>query len=242
MKKNSVNLLIFSQSEIVDSCFFRAREYQCTHILKVLKGKTGDIINVGELNGNIGTARIEKIDESECILKVDSLELPSPSPIPLTLIVALPRPQMIKRILQTVAMMGVKQLIFFKSARVEKSFWQSPVLQESEIQKQLILGLEQGKTTYLPTVSLSKNFNFFIQNMLPELLDSKHCYITDFNATIKLGALNTTKENAVIIGPEGGFTQNEVDVFQSLSCIPLNMGERVLKVETAVTSIAARFL
>jgi hypothetical protein len=51
-----------------------------------------------------------------------------PRPLPLTVVLALPRPKMLRRILRALAEVGVKELHLINSYRVEKSYWQSPLL------------------------------------------------------------------------------------------------------------------
>ena len=72
----------------------------------------------------------------------------------LALLLALPRPKMLKRVLQSVTSLGVKQLYLLNSYRVEKSYWGSPLLQADKLQEQLLLGLEQACDTILPQVHL----------------------------------------------------------------------------------------
>ncbi|PCH92113.1 hypothetical protein COB80_00750 [Candidatus Kaiserbacteria bacterium] len=91
-----------------------------------------------------------------------------PKALPLTLIIGLPRPKMLKRIIQTATTMGVKNLYFIHSWKVEKSFWQTPWLKEEKILENCILGLEQGKDTQLPEIHLKKRFKPFVEDELPE--------------------------------------------------------------------------
>jgi len=62
--------------------------------------------------------------------------------------------------------MGVKKIIFIHSYRVEKSYWQTPLLEEKNIEEQLILGLEQAKDTVMPEVILAKRFKPFVEDEL----------------------------------------------------------------------------
>ncbi|WP_178101944.1 16S rRNA (uracil(1498)-N(3))-methyltransferase, partial [Pseudomonas yangonensis] len=84
------------------------------------------------------------LDAEHAELQV-SLDQPPPAKLPLTLILALPRPKMLKRVLQTVSAMGVPRLVLVNSYRVEKSFWQTPFLDPEALREQLILGLEQAR-------------------------------------------------------------------------------------------------
>ena len=120
------------------------------------------------LNGQMGEGEIIRLDEQALHLQFQLTQAP-PEKLPLTLLLALPRPKMLKRILQTVATMGVPRLILMNSYRVEKSFWDSPFLQPEAIQYELILGLEQARDTVLPEVMLEKRFKPFVEDRLPSL-------------------------------------------------------------------------
>src|SRR5690606_26111522 len=94
---------------------------------------------------------------------------PPPSPLPITLLLGLPRPKMLKRILQSATVLGVKNIYLINSYRVEKSYWQTPFLSEKAIREQLVLGLEQGCDTVLPQVHLVKRFKPFVEDELPNI-------------------------------------------------------------------------
>ena len=74
-----------------------------------------------------------------------SLQHSPPDKLPLCLVLALPRPKMLRRILRSVAEFGVAELHLINSYRVEKSYWQSPVLEGGAIREYLLQGLEQSR-------------------------------------------------------------------------------------------------
>src|SRR5690606_28312505 len=108
-----------------------------------------------------------RLDSDAAELQVE-FQQPPPAKLPLTLLLALPRPKMLKRVLQTVASMGVPRLVLLNSYRVEKSFWQTPFLTPEAIREQLILGLEQSRDTVLPEVWIEKRFKPFVEDQLPQ--------------------------------------------------------------------------
>lgn len=242
-----MNLLIFNPAELNDKQLI-VSGYQHEQIIKTLKCKVGDTLKIGALNGNIGTATIIEIRKDSSIVEVTDLNTTPPPCLNLSLIVALPRPQMLKRILQTIATMGVQAVHFIQSSRVEKSFWQSPVLQEEEIHRQLVLGLEQGMATQCPKIILHQRFIPFIEDELPKLTQNKRCFIAEPGPHAGLldisknNAQQETAQNLFAIGPEGGFLEQEVARFTTAGFTPITLGERILKVETAVTVVAAAFL
>ncbi|MFP3441855.1 16S rRNA (uracil(1498)-N(3))-methyltransferase, partial [Pantoea sp. SIMBA_133] len=88
----------------------------------------------------MGTGEILTLTDTEAELKVTLSQRP-PQPLPLTLILAMPRQKMFRRVLQTCASLGVKDIWLINSYKVEKSFWQTPWLSEENLKENLTLGL-----------------------------------------------------------------------------------------------------
>ena len=159
------------------------------------------------------------------------------------IVLALPRPKMLRRILRTIAEYGVKNLHLINSARVEKSYWQSPLLQPEKIQESLVAGMERSKDTLMTNVQFHPRFRPFVEDQLPHLCGSRTCWITDMNAEKSAIDLNiASKPSVVMIGPEGGFVPFEVDLATAKIASPIHLGRRVLSVDTAVTTVLAQAL
>lgn len=235
-----MNLLILEDEQMIDEQHASLSPRQLLHLHKVLKAKPFDTLNIGRLNGNIGRGRIIELSKDNAILSFTELATPPPKPLPLTLLLALPRPQMLKRILQTVATMGVDKLVLMQTSKVEKSFWQTPVLSPASIYEHLLLGLEQAKATHLTTVIKAPRFRPFLEDQLPQLMHAKRGLVVHPGQYPMLSAVDSGKQWVAAIGPEGGFIDKEVASFVSHGFDALQLGERILKVETAVTVISAR--
>ena len=91
------------------------------HICDVLKASVGDTVRIGLLGGDLGEGRIEHIDTNAIRLHVE-LDQPPPQRHRFDIVLALPRPKMLRRIFRTVAEFGVANLYLINSARVEKSY------------------------------------------------------------------------------------------------------------------------
>ena len=128
-----MNLLILKAGDISDN-IAHVTGRQLDHVFDIHNAKQGDTINVGLLNGPMGIGKILTIDNSKMSLAL-TLDLSPPKPLPLKMILALPRPKMLRRILQTISAMGVKELYLVNSSRVEKSYWQSPFLSPKSIEE-----------------------------------------------------------------------------------------------------------
>ena len=162
-----------------------------------------------------------------------------PAALPLTLILALPRPKVLRRVLLSVTAMGVKRIFLLNSYRVEKSFWQSPVLEPESIQRQLVLGLEQSRDTILPEVLLKPFFKPFAEDEIPALIKDTLPLIAQ-PAAEEPCPRDVLQPVTLAIGPEGGFIPYEVQKLISCGFQAVHLGERILNIESAVPALISR--
>ncbi|WP_062267204.1 16S rRNA (uracil(1498)-N(3))-methyltransferase [Endozoicomonas arenosclerae] len=233
-----MNLLLLTPSDFISENGVRLTGRPLQHVLEVHRSHQGDTLRVGMLNGQLGEAIIVSLTEQSMELEVRLDEEP-PKPLPLTVLLALPRPKMLKRSLQHLSSLGVKKIILMNSYRVEKSFWQSPWLSEDKIHEQLVLGLEQARDTLLPEVVLEKRFKPFVEDRLPELLEGKRGLVAHPMGGIACPH-QVEDEVVLAIGPEGGFIPYEVEKLEEAGFERIHLGSRILRVETAVTAITSK--
>ena len=188
---------------------------------------------MGLLDGLRGSGKVVKLSDEHTHIQVDLVDPPLPRH-PCDLILALPRPKMLRRVFRTAAEMGVAHLYLINSARVEKSYWQSPLLQPDRIKAALTAGLERAGDTVLPEVHLHPRFKPFIEDQLPGLIESSACWIAHPGAPEALAT--QSGEGLILLGPEGGFVPYEVELAQSMGAQPVRLSDRVLSVDTAVTA------
>lgn len=234
-----MNTLILEHDQFLDAnqALLQPRQYE--HIKQVLKLNCGDEVRVGKINDNLGSGHFYEKDSRGFVRNI-RLDIPPPSTLPLTLIVAMPRPQMLKRILQTVACFGVEKLILIQTRRVEKSFWQSPSAQDGAIREQFVLGLEQANATQLPELKMYHRFKSFIEDDCPGLTAKTDKWLLHPGPYPFLPCGSQLVPSTLAIGPEGGFTDYECERWFEQGFKAAQLGERILRVETAVTSALAR--
>lgn len=233
-----MNLILLHPDDFTQPERAVLRDRRFHHIRQVQQPALGQWLKVGVLNGKTGRAQVMALDDSHIELAVE-LQREPPAPLPLTLIMALPRPKMLKRTLETVAAMGVKQLYLINSYRVDKSFWSTPLLSDEKINEHLTLGLEQAGDTVMPQVYLRKRFKPFVEDELPAIAANSRALVAHpYDAALCPAAENTATTLAV--GPEGGFIAYEVEKLIEAGFDAVHIGERILRVETAVPVLLAR--
>lgn len=229
-----MNLILLEPDDFINPHLARLSDRRALHIAQILRSQPGDTVKVGLLNGNLGRATIVKLEGNDVHLDVPDLSESPPPTLPLTLILGLPRPRMLQRTLQTIATMGVEKLCLVQTARVEKSFWQTPLLKDTAVREQLLLGLEQGKATQLPAVYCYHRFRPFLEDHLPDLVaDTPQRWIAH-PGEYPVAQPATREPVALAVGPEGGFIENEIAGFVDAGFSPIQLGQRILRVETAV--------
>ena len=233
-----MNLLLVSQADFIAADRVRITDRRLQHLNSVNKASAGQTLRAGLLGGLQGQATLLSIDSAVAELQVEFDQQP-PAKLPVTLLLAVPRPKMLRRTLQTIASMGVDKLVLINSYRVEKSFWQTPILQPEALTAELILGLEQARDTVLPEVILAKRFKPFVEDELPALVANTRGLIAhpgDFPECPR----GLDEPVTLAIGPEGGWIPYEVDLLIKAGLQPVQLGERILRVETAVPALLAR--
>ncbi len=230
-----MNLVLLEPEELREDGTAHLAGRRAAHAALVLRAAAGDRIRVGVIGGRSGEALVERIGDSEVVLR-PTLDRDPPPPAPVSLLLALPRPKILRRVLQAVASMGVKRLVLLGSWRVEKSYWGSPALEPDAIRAELVLGLEQGRDTVLPEVRVRPRFKPFVEDELAEAFPEATRLLADPSGAAPLGALAPAGPGAALaVGPEGGFTAYEAAALRERGYAPFSLGDRILRVDTAVS-------
>jgi len=258
----NMNLILLSDSDFITPHRVRLTDRRMNHIRDILKAQRGQDLTVGRINGLMGQGTLvnQKTDYIELEVKLDTKP---PEALPLTLILALPRPPMLKRILFSSAQLGVKKIIILNFNRVEKSLWNSSSLKPQAITEQLVLGLEQAKDTIMPEVTLKKRFKPFVQDELPKLIKGNLALVAhpakipsrgefpspkgpiastsqSFVNAERFRRGNPQTPTTLIIGPEGGILDYEIELLKSAGCQPIDLGPRILRTESVLPYVVGK--
>ncbi|VAW41225.1 Ribosomal RNA small subunit methyltransferase E [hydrothermal vent metagenome] len=234
-----MNLIIVQPQEISGNELVLV-DQRARHIHKVLRCRPGDNLRVGVLNGPMGTGRIISMDQGRVCLSLRLDAVPPPAPV-LDLILALPRPVMLKRILVQAVTLGVNHIYLINANRVEKSFFSSSLIAEDGWREFLLKGLEQAVDTRIPGLSVHQRFRPFIEDVLPPVLarrgGGRIVAHPGGGAVIPAGGGSRA---FLAIGPEGGWVDFEIEKFQAAGFGVFSPGPRIMRVDTAVPALMAQ--
>lgn len=233
-----MNLVLLLPEDLVapDRAVLTGR--RLAHVREVHRAGLGDDLTVGLLGGAMGRGRVLRLDEAALELALTLDQAPPPK-LPLTLVIAVPRPKVLNRVVAAAASLGAARLVLLNAWKVEKAYWASPRMKPENLRDQLILGLEQAKDTVLPELRLARLFRPFVEDELPGLLAGGMGLLAHPGA----GAV-APKALAVpvtlAIGPEGGWIDAEVQSLLKAGMGPLDLGPRILRTETALAVLVGK--
>lgn len=231
-----MNLLLLRDEDFLDDETVRLQGRRAQHAREVLRTMAGDTLRVGRLRGNVGTGEVLHVDPEEVRLNV-SLHHPPPGRAGVDLLLAIPRPKALKKVLPAVASLGVDRVFLVNAARVEKSYFDSKVLDATFIDELFALGLEQAKDTVPPELVVRERFRPFIEDELPGLLAAcPYRWLAHPVGARAPEALPRPGADrvALAIGPEGGWVPFEVELLEKQGFSAFSPGARILRVEVAV--------
>ncbi|QJQ94769.1 MULTISPECIES: 16S rRNA (uracil(1498)-N(3))-methyltransferase [Halomonadaceae] len=235
-----MNLILLEECDLLDegqACVSDPRRLR--HLHEVHRARVGDELTLGVVGGRIGRGRLLGLEAGRATFSIAQLDQPPPAALDIELVLALPRPRMLARTLEHVTALGVKRITLLHTRRVEKSYWQSPELATEKIRQHLVLGLEQARDTRMPEVTLETQFKPFVEDRLPTRL-AKRLGLLAHPGMPSDCPRGLTEPAILFVGPEGGFIPYEVERLLDLGCRGIHLGERILRVETAVVALLAR--
>ncbi len=217
---------------------------QINHVHNILGAQVGDSLKIGMLGGQLGTAIIDTITNSNIQLREVHLATSPPTKLDVTVVLALPRPKVLRRLIMDMTALGVRNIILINSYRTQKSYWQSPML--GRLDEFVMEGLQQGVDTIAPTITLQKRFKPFVEDNLLELITDRaiiaHPYAQLSLANYLQQSVEGTLPSVVFIGSEGGWIDYEIGLLQAQGCQAVNIGARVLRTEAAVNVVLGQWL
>lgn len=232
-----MNIVLLDQRQTQTEIWKITSNRQLEHLHTHVNVQVGDDLKVGILHGQRYLTKI--IEISDAFIAVQPLhEEVRPKKLPVTLVLAMPRPKVLRRLIMDSVTLGVEKIILLNSYRVDKSYWQTPFLQQ--LDQYVTLGLEQAGDTIPPQIELYKRFKPFVEDVLPQLIEENrpafvaHPYVTA-NMPNAIDHACT-----IVVGPEGGFIPYEIDLFIKNGCQALNLGNRIIRTETVIPYILGR--
>lgn len=210
------------------------------HLRKVLRVAPGHHVRVGILDGPCGVGTVQSVADDAVELRCvfDALIPARPR---VDLLLALPRPKVMRRLWAQIAALGVGQIILTNAERVERNYFDTHVLRPECYEPLLVEGLQQARDTLRPRVSIHRQLKVLIEDDLNSLFPSGLRLVAQPATEKSLSeAVRQAPERILLaVGPEGGWNTFETNLFEAHRFQSAGLGARTLRTDTACVAALA---
>lgn len=236
-----MNLVILDERDLLGPNRATIAGARAEHLLNSLKVAPGHAVRVGLLDGPLGVGTVEAATDGRVVLRC-AFDAGIPARPAVDLLLALPRPKVMRRLWAQLAALGVGQIILTNAERVERQYFDTHVVTEACYRPLLIEGLQQARDTRLPSVAIHRQFKVLVEDHLDTLSGRGVRLVADPGAPASVvSAIGGRRDERVLlaIGPEGGWNTFELELLQAHGFHPVGVGPRTLRVDTACTALLA---
>jgi len=236
-----VNLIILEPEEVDDRGGVTLVGARAAHLIDVLNVSPGKHVQIGVLDGPRGAGEVLEAGDGVVALRCD-FETDAP-PLPrVDLLLALPRPKVMRRLWAQIAALGVGRIILTNAGRVARDYFAAHIVSPETYRPLLIEGLQQARDTRLPKVSVHKRLKVLIEDELDGMFSEGVRLVADPAASRSVSEAvgpHATGRILLAIGPEGGWNDFERELFAAHRFQAVGMGPRALRTDTACVALLA---
>jgi len=235
-----VNIVLFERWEIDDGGRVEVSDVRARHLLRVLRVASGSVVRIGVIDGPIGAGTVAGVADGAVTLQC-ALEPEAPERPRVDLLLALPRPKVLRRLWAHLAALGVGRVILTNAEKVERDYFDSHIVHDDGFRPLLIEGLQQARDTRMPVVSVHKRFTVLVEDELDGLCPGGRRLVAHAGASASiasaLGTVGARDRVLVAVGPEGGWNDFELALLERHAFTPVTMGPRTLATTTACVAL-----
>lgn len=243
-----MNLILLDPGDLDAAGVARLSDSRSTHIARVLNATPGQQIRVGLVDGPFGVGTVESVEGASVSLRC-VFDANAPARPRVDLLLALPRPKVMRRLWSQLAALGVGRIILTNAARVERHYFDSHVLEPSTYVPLLREGLQQARDTRLPQVEIHRRLKVLLEDHLSTLFPSGPRLLAEpgqgqplldvLRPDGKTHPTDGTFRVLLAMGPEGGWTEFELDMLAAHGFTTVSLGTRTLRSDTAAIALLA---
>ena len=227
---------IFTQADLNESDTITLDAKAQKHLKDVLRMSVDNEVILFNGDGHDYAGNIQELSKKTARVQIKSkTKVDNESPLSIHLLQPLARSEKMDWCLQKATELGVNKITPFISTRVNTNIGADRLEKKiSHWQSVIQSACEQSGRAIVPVIEAPKKFNDVISNLKTDAVKLIASPI-ETNTSIENTKTNA-KECICAIGPEGGFTDEEIKCAQASSFLPLHIGPRILRLETAVIS------
>jgi 16S rRNA (uracil1498-N3)-methyltransferase len=236
-----MNLILCEPGEIGADGVVTLTGPRAAHLRDVLRVGPGDRVRLGVVDGPKGVAEVLAIDDAQSTLRA-ALEDDVPPAPDIDLLLALPRPKVLRRLWAQIAALGVGRIFLSNAWRVERHYFDAHVLEPSIYRPLLLEGLQQAGDTRLPEVTIHRQFRILVEDELGPAAEGERRIVAHpggDGSLLTLAGAAGRRRVLLAIGPEGGWNTFELELLARHGFAAVGLGPRTLRTDTACVALLA---
>jgi len=239
MKKS---LDTYFYSENIKNNLIRFTPDEINHIINVWRVENGDEIFVTDGKGKLFTAIVKVFKRNELVAEIIKEEDVDNSPgCAITLCIGLTSSGRLESAVDICTQLGVEKLCFFQADRVNEK-WSDKRIDTllNRSRRIAISAIKQCKTTILPDIQFIGGLDYILRIFK----DYDHLFYADFDGIPGFYGMDINPRGSymLIVGPPGDFSSRERELMDELKIIPVTLGNRRLRTESASIVIVSKLL
>lgn len=214
-----------------------AGDERARHIREVLRGEAGMRVRVGIVDGAVGEAEIAETGDGGTVLRCRWGAVPERPRLDVML--AMPRPKVLRRLWSVMAMLGAGRIWICSTRTTERAYAGSHVLEEEAVREELKKGLSQARDTRLPEVRTGRSLREAVEEAADEAYALRLLAHPGGERTGWRQAAAKGGRVLLAVGPERGWTGEELDYLSQREFVRISLGGRALRSDVAVVALMA---
>jgi len=197
------------------------------HCIKVMRKKRGDTVIVLDGNGCRYTATIIEVDKKNILLEIKDIDKIPQNTMKLHLIISPTKSHdRIDWLIEKATEIGVKEISFIKCCRTERK-----KVNIDRIRRISISAIKQSGQFYIPKINDMSCYNEIVSNICADQRFIAHLEKEDKKHLVDV--YGKSKDCCILIGPEGDFTNDEINFAKENNFQSISLGKSTLRTETA---------
>lgn len=199
---------------------------ESNHAIRVLRLKPGNPLQVIDGRGSLYHCEVKQVEQKLCELQINKVQTAAPPPAKITIALAPPKnTDRLEWFLEKATEIGADEIIPFTAEHSERR-----KLRPERLEKIIVAATKQSQRLFLPNLQPLTNFKEIL-NHPAENKYIAHCYPSG-NKKELFGAAKSGS-TLILIGPEGDFSQEEVELAVEHNFMEVSLGQNRLRTETA---------
>ena len=205
------------------------------HALRVMRVQVGDEIELFDGEGNQARATICRIERKECFCQQDPVSDVSREPsVALHFAIALPKPDRARELVERLTELGVHRLTPVIADRTQRP---PSVSQIDKLKRAVVEACKQCGRNQIMQIEEARKSSELFRTSNDETMIIAHPDGSPIEAILPIRA-----SAKIAIGPEGGWTESELEAARQAGYTQVGLGSRIYRVETAAIATAAKMI